>query len=187
MKLAPLALAALAALTVTVPEAKAAQGTYNVPDVRLTCRYPSAQGVRRAPCVRTLLEIATPFTGPGTHNGRTVARTRSEGVVTVTGYCPKGYKYVATNGPVGYRCRDDGSMDQLAYYGGDHIRAMFAMGILPPVERDVRQMWTPGDAAAAADHRAMCRQPGGSANWQCRTIVRGWGVFNAVTGEWIHR
>ena len=187
MKLAPFALAALAAFTVTVPEAKAGQGTYNIPDVRLQCRRPTAQGIRTAPCAKTVLQMAAPFTGPGTHTGRTVARADGKGVVTVTGYCPKGFNYVATNGPVGYRCRSNGTIDPLRYYGGGGIKAMFALGILPPVEQHVRQMWTAEDAAAAADHRAMCRQPGANANWQCRTIIKGWGVFNTVTGEWIHR
>jgi len=186
MKLAPLALAALAALTITVPEAKAGQGPTRLADIRLMCRRPTAQGIRTAPCAQTLLQMAGPHTGPGTHAGRTVARTDGKGVVTVTGYCPKGFNYVPTNGPVGYRCRDNGTLNVLHYYGGNGIKTMFAMGILPPIEKDVRQMWTVEDAVAAAEYRAMCRKPGASSNWQCRTIVPGWGVFNPVTGEYLH-
>ena len=190
MKLAPLALAALTALTTfAAPQAKATQSLYTIPDVRLECRVPGhlwRPGLPRTkPCSKTVLQIASPFTGPGTYAGHSIPRADGKGVVTVTGQCPKGFDYVTAKGPVGYRCKDNGKLNVLSYYGGTHIKAMFEMGILPPVQEDVRIGWTYDDAVAAADYRAMCRRPDANSISRCRTIVWGVGVFNTITGAFI--
>ena len=154
-------------------------------DIRLLCKVPSTSGKKKVPCKKTLIQMAMPFTGSGKHAGK-VIELKGKSTIRLTGYCPKGFRYVATNGEIGYRCRVDGTINTSRYYKMNGMKALFATGMLPPVEKHEIQMWTPEDADAARRLRDICRAPGGNANWRCRTIIPGYGTYNSVTGQFIY-